>query len=223
MQLSNAGLAALKSKYAVAATLLLVAQGAGFFLIQRQENVAPVRPFSEFPQKLADWEMLQQGVIEKEIQDVLQADDILTRVYYSPSTNRGASLFVAYFKSQRTGQRPHSPKNCLPGSGWSPMTSGTVQIPVPGGRAIEVNQYVVSKGEDRSLVLYWYQSRNRVIADEYKARMYTIADALRYNRTETALVRVVVPVMGDGVDAAAKTAAEFVAAFFDPLRGYLPS
>ncbi len=104
-----------------------------------------------------------------------------------------------------------------------PSESKTVSIGTAGGAPIEVNEYVVAKGEDQSVVLYWYQTRDRVIASEYRARAYLVADAIRYNRTDTALVRVVVPVTGAGVDAAEKTARDFVKVFFAPLRQHLPS
>jgi EpsI family protein len=81
---------------------------------------------------------------------------------------------------------------------------------------------VVAKGEDQSVVLYWYQSRNRTIASEYRAKLYLVADAIRYNRTDTALVRVVVPVNRDETAPATDTATAFVQAFFTPLRQYLP-
>jgi EpsI family protein len=214
----------MKSKYAIAAMLALALQAAGFYAIQRQEVVPLARSFSEFPFALGDWRMLQQGTVDPETMEVLKADDVLTRTYYEPASGRGANLFVAFFQSQRTGRAPHSPKNCLPGSGWAPLASEIVSLRIAGlEQPVEVNRYVVSKGEARSLVLYWYQSHGRSVASEYKARAYTIVDAIRYNRTDTAMVRVVVPVMAGGVEQAAKTAEDFVAAFFGPLRAYLPS
>ena len=87
---------------------------------------------------------------------------------------------------------------------------------------IVINRYLVSKGENRSLVLYWYQSRDRVVASEYKAAAFVAWDALRYNRTDTALVRVVVPVMNGHDDAARTAGVEFIQAFFGTLRSYFP-
>ncbi|MGD0014201.1 MAG: exosortase C-terminal domain/associated protein EpsI, partial [Bryobacteraceae bacterium] len=76
---------------------------------------------------------------------------------------------------------------------------------------------------ERSVVLYWYQSRERVIASEYSAKFYLVADAIRYNRTDTALIRVVVPVTGNDVQRSTDTARDFVQAFFSALRDFLPS
>ncbi len=215
----------LKTTKARVLTLALVAQLAGLFAISRQERVPLARPLNQFPTELGSWDMYSQSSVEQAVLDVLRADDVLSRTYYDSGTKRGADLFIAYFKSQRSGQAPHSPKNCLPGSGWMPSESDVLEIPVSGrpGGSISVNRYVVSKGDDRSVVLYWYQAHNRVIASEYRAKLYLVADAIRYNRTDTALVRIVVPVLGNRVDEATDAARAFVQALFPSLRDYLPS
>jgi EpsI family protein len=94
----------------------------------------------------------------------------------------------------------------------------------PGlGAPITVNRYVVTHGDDRSLVLYWYQSRDRVVAGEYKAKFWVVVDSMRLNRTDTALVRVVVPIVNRDEEAATKMASDFVRSFYGTLRQYLPA
>ncbi len=211
----------LKSPPVMAATLLIVLQGALIYSAVRPEAIPAGRPLSTLPATLGSWKLLQEGVIDDETRDILKADDLLNRFY--SSGNQGANLFVAAFRSQRNGKAPHSPKNCLPGSGWTPLNSGTVAIDVGRAMPIVVNRYVVAHGDDRSLVLYWYQSRDRAIASEYTAKFWVVADAMRLNRTDTALVRVVVPIVNRDEDAATKSATDFVKAFYGTLREYLPS
>jgi EpsI family protein len=214
----------LKSTHARMLTALLVAQVAGVFAFSRKEAVPVLQPLDTLPSQLGSWTMIQNGTVEKDVMDVLRADDVLSRTYADGSGQGAANLFVAFFKSQRTGQAPHSPKNCLPGSGWLPSQSDIVTIPVAGRAApVEANRYVVSRGEDKSLVLYWYQSRDRTVASEYRAKIFLVADAIRYNRTDTALVRVVVPVVQNDVARATATAEGFVQSFFSTLRSQLPS
>jgi EpsI family protein len=97
-------------------------------------------------------------------------------------------------------------------------------IPIDVGQAapIEVNRYIIASGERRSLVMYWYQSRDRVVANEFYAKFWVMADAIRYNRTDTALVRVIVPVAGEDEDGAERQAADFVRSFYPELRQHLP-
>lgn len=211
------------SRAALILTVLLLAQAAVFYGFSRGELVPQHRPLDQLPVQFADWTMVKQGVMEKEIQDVLQADDYTTR-WYAKKPGSVASLFVAFFKTQKTGQAPHSPKNCLPGSGWIWTVSDQISIDLQAAnRTIAVNRYIVQKGEQKSLVLYWYQSRDRVVASEYWAKVYVVADSLRYNRTDTALVRVEVPVIDGNDQAATRIAVDFVQAFFTTLRGFLPA
>ena len=211
----------LKSAPALVVTLILVLQGGLLYSSIRPEIVPDSRPLAQVPGDFGPWRLERESAVDKETQDVLQADDLLSRVYRSG--NSEAALFVAAFRTQRTGKAPHSPKNCLPGSGWEPLTSGTAAVDVGLGAPIEVNRYVISHGNQRAVVLYWYQSRDRVIASEYKAKFWTVADSIRLNRTDTALVRVLVPVADRDEDTATKTAYAFVQAFFGSLKAYLPA
>jgi len=212
----------LKSKSALAVTLLLLAQAAVLYSSVRPETVPSSPPLSSLPQALGAWKFAEEGVVDDETRDVLKADDLLYREYRDSHNGLIASLFVAAFRSQRNGKAPHSPKNCLPGAGWTQLSSDDYSIDVGAAQPIVVNRYVVQHGEDRSLVLYWYQSRNRVVASEYRAKFWVMADAIRLNRTDTALVRVVVPIVNGNTDAATREGTSFVQSFFGPLHQVLP-
>jgi len=190
----------------------------------RQEIVPPHRPLDEFPAALGNWIQSGESALDEATRQVLRADEVLSRTYRSTGASAALFFFVAYFKSQRTGVNPHSPKNCLPGAGWYPLASSIVSIDMPGrSEPARVNHYVIGKGDARNVVLYWYQSRDRVIASEYAAKLYLVTDAIRYNRTETALVRITVPVIGDDLDAATQMALDFARQAYPRLRLLLPS
>ncbi len=152
----------------------------------------------------------------------LGADRLLSRTYFETATGSLASLFVAWFQTQRGGVRqPHSPQACLPASGWTPEVKGEVTLDTTAG-SITVNRYVVANGTLRAVVLYWYQTPRRVVASEWAAKLWLLADALRDKRTDTALVRVTVW-SGEGRDeAATKAAIGFARAVYPQLREYLP-
>lgn len=200
---------------------LLVLQAALLDSVQRPETVPYSPPLAQVPAQLDAWRMVREATVEPEIQEVLKADDVLSRVY--ARGQYGVTLFVAAFKSQRTGKAPHSPKNCLPGSGWLPLSSGEMDLEVGRPAPIRVNRYVIAHGEERGLVLYWYQSRDRVVAGEFQAKFWVMMDAMRLNRTDTALVRVVVPVVDRNEAEAERVGAEFVRSLYGTLREYLPA
>ncbi len=214
----------LRSRPAIFVTILLLVQGTAFYNLSHGEVVPLARPLSQFPSLIDRWTVAQEGEIDQDTKDTLRADDYLTRLYQDKSTGEVADLYVAFFKTQQTGQTPHSPKNCLPGSGWVPSSSQEADIAIPGMSApIRVNEYIVAKGTTKAMVLYWYQSHGRVVANEYAAKVWVVVDSLRYHRSDTALVRVVVGIGDGGEQQAAKTATRFVQAFFTPLRAALPS
>jgi EpsI family protein len=217
-------MAFLNNKYARVLTVVLLLQAGAFYAIARRpENVPRVGPLASFPAALGNWHMLQDLPIEKETLDVLRADDILNRRYGNAEQNADLFFFIAFFKTQRTGQSPHSPKNCLPGSGWEQITADRPLVNVPGWpSAIQVNRYVVEHGNDKSVVLYWYQSHNRVIASEYAAKFWLVADAIRYHRSDTALVKIVVPIRNDDIAAATAVGIEFTKEMFPSLLRQLP-
>jgi len=212
------------SKSFVILSAVLLAQAGMFYGFSRKEKVPVRQPLADFTLSGTTWNKVQDVEMDKDELEVLQADDILSRVYQDRSTGHGASLFVAFFDTQRTGKAPHSPKNCLPGAGWVPSQSAIVDVAVPGqSQPLQVNRYVVARGDNQSVVLYWYQSHNRTVASEYWAKFYTVADSIRYNRSDTALVRVVVGVNGGNTDVAIKTATDFAIALFPQLKQYLPA
>jgi len=187
-------------RFGVAAALLVAT---GLFLHGRNEIVPARQPLASFPHQLGDWSGTDVE-IPQDVRNVLGPGDFLLRVYGRGEAQPGVDLFVAYFPSQRTGDTIHSPKNCLPGAGWSPVSSSRVGLSVPGHASIPANRYVIAKGGDRELVLYWYWSHDRAVASEYWAKFYLVADSMRLNRSDGSLLRVTTPLLPDESEGAAQ-------------------
>jgi EpsI family protein len=205
-------------------SFVLLTQAAAFYGFSRGEHIPVSKPLAEFSLSSSTWIPVREEPLDKETLDLLKADDTLSRVYENRETGQAVDLFVAYFSTQRTGKTPHSPKNCLPGNGWAANEAGTLLVKVPGTtQPIIINRYVVSKDQAESLVLYWYQAHNRVIASEYQAKIFTVLDSIRYRRSDTSLVRIVNPVVDGDTKTATETAVSFIQTFFLPLKNYLPA
>jgi EpsI family protein len=153
------------------------------------EVLPPREPLRSFPQNIQNWSSVDIP-LSKDVRDVLGPGDFLLRNYHDGETNSDVDLFIAYFPSQRAGDTIHSPKNCLPGAGWAPIRSDRIVIDLPGQAAFPVNRYLIGRGEDRRLVLYWYWAHNRAVASEYSAKFYLIADSIRMHRSDGSLIRV---------------------------------
>lgn len=186
--------------------------------------VAPVRqPLADFPRQLGNWQMTRCETIDDDTLGILKADDYLQCLYHN-SNGQLASIFVAYYRAQQAGENMHSPKNCLPGSGWEPVENDRLLIGTDSaGRPIQVNRYVVEKDGQRDLVLYWYQEHGRVIASEYWGKLYMIWDTIRSGRRDGAIVRVTVPMLGKGDGSAVNAALDLVRTSTPILPRFLPN
>jgi EpsI family protein len=196
----------------------------------RPESVQERSPLERFPMAFAEWTGVNEAPFEPKILAILGVDDYLTRAYFTADRKTAAGLYIGYYASQRQGDTMHSPLNCLPGAGWEPLSRSTMHLAVsrsPGAAPTEVgiNRYVIQKGLDRQVVLYWYQSHGRVVASEYWGKFFLVKDAVQLNRTDGAMIRVIVPVSGGdaGEAAAEKAAVSFVQSLFPMLGDFLPS
>lgn len=210
-----------RARFLMAVVLLA---GAALFLQARSRNeVLPARPpLSSFPEQLGSWTGTSIE-ISKEIRDVLGPGDFLLRVYRSDNEQPIADLFIAYFPTQRSGDTIHSPKNCLPGAGWTPIDSRRITLSVDGHAPFPVNRYVIAKGSDRQLVLYWYWAHDRAVASEYWAKIYLVTDSIRMNRSDGSLVRLTTQMLpGESADAAMQRLTPFAGQVVPLLNQYIP-
>lgn len=194
----------------------------------RAEEV-PIRiSLSLFPTQLGEWQGVQRPPFTDRVLEVLGLDDYLTR-YYHNGNREIVDVYIGYWQSQQQGGAIHSPQNCLPGSGWEPVSQGILTFPdprTPGAPPLQVNRYMIRKGAERQLVLYWYQSRGRIIGSEYWSKIYLVLDAARYNRTDAALVRLVVPVTNGSPEAEARAESQAIAfanLMLPELGAFLPN
>ena len=209
-------------RFVVAA--LLIASAAIFLQARSRSEVFPSRlPLQSFPTQLGAWKSTDIP-IDKDVLDILGPGDFLLRVYENaekPVPRVG--LFIAYFRSQRAGDTIHSPQHCLPGAGWTPIENTRVELSMPGHQPFPANRYVIAKGDARQIVLYWYWAHDRGVASEYWAKYYLVADSIKMNRSDGALVRLTSALQpGETADAAQQRILPFTDSVLPLLDDYIP-
>jgi EpsI family protein len=200
---------------------LLLAACAIYLRAHSSNEVFPSRlPLQTFPEHLGDFTGTDVP-IEGDVLQILGPGDFLSRVYTGQS--HYIHLFIAYFPTQRAGDTIHSPRNCLPGAGWTPVESTQITLSVPGLARFPANRYVIAKGDSRQLVLYWYWAHDRGVASEYWAKYYLVADSIRMNRSDGSLVRLTTPIAaGESADAAEQRLMPVVNEIVPQLENYIP-
>ncbi len=165
----------------------------------RAEYFPPRSSLTNLPAEIDGWSG-SDNPLDAETRKILGPGEFLVRDYQKTESVQSQepwiNLYIAYFPSQKAGDTIHSPNHCLPGAGWVPTSREIVKLDRPDGSAFPVNRYVVVKGEDRMLVLYWFQAHGRALASEYWAKYYLVSDSIKTNRSDGGLVRLMTP-MGE--------------------------
>jgi len=206
------------------ALILLMFLGTGAVLRSYELGVAtsPRVDFSSFPPVVREWAG-EDVSITASMRDSFKAGSFLFRTYRNPTISTEVSLFLVYFPSQKIGETIHSPKNCLPGSGWVPVQSGQIRISPGQLDQFEVNRYVFARGTERQLVLYWYEAHGRSLASEYKVKYRLVLDSLSMGRSDGALIRVSTPIKNTETDEQAQARLlRFLGELLPVSRRYIP-
>ncbi len=190
------------------------------------------QPFSLFPDLLSGWSSTSH-YFSDEIEQKLGVSDYFSKTYRNRQ-NQPVELYVGYYESQKHGGMIHSPKNCLPGNGWYISKKGRAILDIPSlvllhdplalmfKPGFPVNKFIVENGTHKQMVIYWYQqSGGRVVTNEYLGRVFLVLDAFTANRTDTALIRVTIPV-DQSVQESYETGIQFLKGAYPKLMEFLP-
>lgn len=189
--------------------------------VHSSENIHPNQPLSTFPTQFSEWKGIKQRFDDK-IYEKLGVDDYHLATYSAPG-GKQVQLYIGFYQSQREGDIIHSPKNCMPGVGWKIIDSSIEELNVPETKynSIKVIRFKIKNGIHEQMVLYWYQSRGRIISSEYLQKIYLILDSITRKRTDGSFVRLIAPLHGNE-EQTTQTLKEFAKKILPILTEYIP-
>jgi EpsI family protein len=160
---------------------------------------------------VAGWKLDRTLQLDAPGLKALAPTEYLLRKYQKNASE--LDLFISFYAQQRAGESMHSPKHCLPGAGWEIWEQGSTAVDFHN-RPVTVNKYVIEYQQNRMLMLYWYQTGQRVIASEYLGKVLLARDTLLTGRTAGSIVRITVPYGPDAL----KEATAFAAAIMPEVE-----
>jgi exosortase D (VPLPA-CTERM-specific) len=166
----------------------------------RPQIVMPHTAFAEFPRDLGDWHGMSVP-LDPDVLAGLKLSDYVLADYRREDGTTPINFYMAYYDSQRIGSATHSPANCIPGGGWQIARSEIKNINMPGLPPFPVSRLIIRKGAAAQLVYYWFDERGRTLTETTSSKWYAMIDAIRLNRTDGALIRVVTPITVNEDDA----------------------
>ncbi|MCR9212730.1 MAG: VPLPA-CTERM-specific exosortase XrtD [Proteobacteria bacterium] len=185
-----------------------------------EPEIPPRSSFSSFPLKI-DNMIAEEDILPSVEQTILNMSDYFLGHYRAAGTPP-VTLFIGYYEEQSAANTPHSPRVCIPSGGWEIEELDEIELS-KGDEMVPVNRVLISHGEDKLLVYYWFQQRGKYLANEYKAKLNLLLGGLTSARTDGALVRLSMPVNSTMSEVLAdKQLTQFSQSLFEILPAYVP-
>ena len=209
------------SRYYRFSVVCLLLLGSIFFIYYHKDVSVPAnKPLVEIPLRVGTWQMLSHKQFDLNTLAVLKPTDYLSRVYIDGKKNR-VSFYLGYHGGGPDSGPIHSPKHCLPGSGWQSLSTRETKLPV-GAEKISMVQAVYQNGDAKELFLYWFQVRGESITNEYILKLSEIKNSILYSRRDSAFIRISVS-FEDDLDKAVAVGECFIRDFYPYIRTVLPN
>lgn len=141
---------------------------------------------AQFPLAKGDW-TARILPIEKGVIAMLDPDAIFNAVYVNADGGR-VDLFFSYFAGSNVRSGIHSPRNCMPGAGWTIEKTEPHNIQFGSGVIPASRMYVRYEGDSR-VVDYWYITRHGETASDYSRKLNMMLGALSFEPADVAFVR----------------------------------
>lgn len=210
----------MNARYRFTFVYLMLALTWAFIYFSTRTAIPVVKPLAKFPANCQEWRMTSQVRFSNEILSVLKPTDYLSREYESLGGRR-IRLYIGYHDGGKESGEIHSPKNCLPGSGWQQVSTERIHLSEQIGK-INLVKAVYQKGEIRELFLYWFQIQDRTFSDEYSLKLAGISNAILYGRKDASFIRVSVPFEADE-KGATEAGINFILDIYPLMSDFIPA
>jgi len=204
----------------VAVILVLLAGAAIFMNFHKDLEVPLARPFAEFPVAHNGWKMATQSNFSDDVLSLLRPTEYLSR-RYARSDGAYVDMYLSYFNGSPEGGRIHSPRNCLPGGGWTELSSEKITMNITG-EEVHLVRAVYAFGESKEVFYYWFAMRGQTISDEYSLKLAEITGSMFHRRRDQSFIRISVQA-SDDVGVTQERIEDFLMDFYPVIREYLPS
>jgi len=201
-------------------TILIMFTAVGLYINLHQDLQVPVKKsFDQFPTTISGWRMVAEYSMSDSVQKVLRATDTISRQYVD-TDGKLVSLYIGYHGGGKGSGAIHSPKHCLPGSGWFEVSTKKSEL-ILAGKTIHLVHSVYQKGASKEAFVYWFQARDKTLNDEYSLKLAEITNSVLYRRRDTAFIRISVPFETDQ-KAAIALGERFVRDLYPAIQEFLP-
>jgi EpsI family protein len=191
--------------------------------MHRDIEVPVARPLQDLPGQVGEWVQTDDFYFSDAVMAQLRPTDYVYRVYRHTDNDAGVSniaMYIGYHGGGPESGPIHSPKHCLPGSGWT-LEGEEVHTLEGEEESLKVVEAVYRNGDHRELFIYWYQVRGRTLTSEYALKMAEILNSMLYERRDSAFIRISTRYR-DGDDKPVALLRDFVRRVYPFIKEVLP-
>ena len=175
-----------------------------------------VPPLKQFLGQIPGYTTVGDIKLDDDAYNMLKLDDYLFTTY--ANADGQVTLYAGYYYTSSKAYAAHSPLICYPSHGWQVEGKPTVRTLQVGSHQINYEEIVTSYGEQRELVLYWYQARDRANIRVYRNKIDMGYNKLFHDDPKHGFIRVSVPFAASAsYDETKKRAIGFIEAFYADL------
>lgn len=186
----------------------------GFAIRNYRPEMSIDASFEDFPLQKNGWTGQKDNLIPAMI-DMLNPTEIFSATYTDQTGNK-IHLFFDYFGQQNARGGPHSPRNCLPGSGWT-IRGTEEKVVFLRHRPITIGRFDLRMGESKKVMDFWYITRYGETANDYMFKIHAMISSLTFKPNDIAFIRII----GDGDRAGLSALDDFEKTFVEEIYDHL--
>jgi EpsI family protein len=156
-------------------------------LVAQRAYTAGIPDLGTVPAAFPGWSS-EEVPLSDNVAQVLGADAMLQR-RYRDQEGREVWLFVAYFAQQTVNAQIHSPRHCVPGSGWDIVSVAPAALHPPG-RVQPVTRMRIARPGAVQDLYYWFRTRGGTVTGEYALKWDLLRNSLARRPTDAVFVRI---------------------------------
>lgn len=207
----------MKAKYIA---MLLLLCGAVLISHNPREVIEPeAKSLKEFPRSIGVWRTMSETMFDIPTLNLLRPTDYVMRTYVN-ADGKPLSLYVGYHNGGGKSGPIHSPRNCLPSSGWLLLSSKDMRVEA-GTETVRLVRAEYAKDSQLMTCYYWYQVRDKSMTGDLERKFAELVGMITERRKDASFIRLDLP--GNMHAANDDLVRNFLEGAFPLLRQYLPS
>ena len=201
--------------------ILIICLALTSILIYRKPPSRAANKQVPLAQALADikgWTVSGNAPLDQKILKALELDDYVNHSF--TNGNDTISLYIGYYLTSKKVGAAHSPLVCFPGQGWV-LSKAEKRSLIVQGNDVHLMSMVISKGQMKELVLYWFQAFDRSTPGTFLQKVYALLAKFFHAKEDNAFVRISMSLEGKSLDEAQETMFAFIRDFYPVFLTYI--